>query len=742
LGRIAAMVVALAIGLVAVLAGAGRAATYEVAQCGSYVGADATWADTTGGAKFAPEASCAGPVAGAYLRTVTRGGGTVSGTRFGRWRWQAPPGTAITVVRGSWWHALHDGFQQRLGGDPGDGSFALAAESGLTELAPADFYYGFPSPQVAFEDRLLCAKPESKSCSVEDPSWSALRGLTLTLVDDHPPAAGIGGKLLEPGWHRGAEPFVFWSGDLGSGDRFQETLIDGARVSLTEYPCAIAPIEGEWRGLLMQPCPLGPSGAGGVDTTHYSDGVHVVESCSTDFAGNRGCSAAAAVAIDNNPPAHPRPVAIAGGEGWHRSNDFDLSWTDPDQGAASPIAGVYHRVTGANGYDSGVIYSAGGLTALANLTVPGPGAWNLHLWLADAAGNSSAATGIDVPLRFDDAPPSVAFAGGDESSAPDAIRAAVADPLAGPAGGTISYRKPDGAAWIDLPTKPAGEGPGRGTLVAPTPDLSAAGLYLFRVEALDGAGNVATSTLRADGTRMAIRRAPGPAGPGALGGARAKVRLFARLREGGDGGGVSGRNGSLTVPFGSAALVAGRLTGRGGAGLAGRTLRVVCRPSRGALTATARALVTTGKRGGFELPLAPGPSRRVDVYFAGGDGLAAARRAGLDLRVRSGVSLSADRTSLRTGETVALRGRVRAKGAPIPRRGKLVAIQYLEEATHRWRPVLVVRSDHGGRFHARYRFRYVSGAARIQLRATALAEERWPYAPGSSSPVTVDVDGH
>jgi len=55
--------------------------------------------------------------------------------------------------------------------------------------------------------------------------------------------------------------------------------------------------------------------------------------------------------------------------------------------------------------------------------------------------------------------------------------------------------------------------------------------------------------------------------------------------------------------------------------------------------------------------------------------------------------------------------------------------------------VLVTRSDHAGRFRARYRFRYVSGLATIRLRATALAEERWPYAPGSSRPVTVDVSG-
>ena len=85
-------------------------------------------------------------------------------------------------------------------------------------------------------------------------------------------------------------------------------------------------------------------------------------------------------------------------------------------------------------------------------------------------------------------------------------------------------------------------------------------------------------------------------------------------------------------------------------------------------------------------------------------------------------------------------GRVIPGQAPIPRRGKLVAIQYREAATGRWRPVLVTRTDHAGRFRAHYRFRYVSGRSEIRLRATALGEESWPYAPGSSRPLTVTVE--
>jgi hypothetical protein len=240
---------------------------------------------------------------------------------------------------------------------------------------------------------------------------------------------------------------------------------------------------------------------------------------------------------------------------------------------------------------------------------------------------------------------------------------------------------------------------------------------------------------------MAIRRTPPAVGPQRAvaprppRAPRVRTRLFARLRGG------HGRGDSLTVAFGATALLSGRLTRADGAGLGGRELRVVARPSRGALGGNAAQTVTTGERGGFQLRLEAGPSRRLAVAFAGDDGLEAARRAPLELRVRSGVSLTAAPLSLRTGAVVHLGGRVRDRGAPLPRRGKLVAIQYLETATGRWRPVLVTRTDHDGRFRARYRFRYVSGLASIRLRATVLAEERWPYAPGSSAPVTIQVRG-
>lgn len=741
-GRIVAMGVGLALALLLLAAKEAEAGKYSVAQCGWYVGADADWADTTGGAKFRPDAYCvppagADPFDGAHMKSFTRDGqATVSGTRFARWRWTAPAGTGITRVSGTWWHALHDGIEQRIGAGNQGGGFDVFAAAGATDVTPRDFVAGFSTPMPAIEDRLLCARAESRWCSLDPGSWSAVRALTITLEDGSAPAASIGGELTAGGWRRGVQPLQFWGGDVGAGVRFGETTLDGARVGLTEHPCAKASIGGEWRATQMLPCPTGVTGTQSIGTGGFSDGPHTLGHCATDFAGNVGCAAARTVLIDNSPPAHPRNLTLAGGDGWRRADDFDLAWANPDQGVASPVGGASWRIVGPAGFDTGVRFSPGrDLAALTNLTVPAPGAYTLLLWLRDEAGNEAPASALSVPLRLDDVAPGVAFAVDSGAGLPDTIRADVSDALSGPAAGAIYFRSVGAAQWTELPAKlqPGGSAD-TAQLVARLPELGP-GTYVFRADAADAAGNTASSTRRADGTEMAIRRTPPapvvkPAVP-----ARTKTRIFARLRQGRSFGS------DLTVPFGVDAALDGRLVRADGAGLSGRELRIVSRPSHGALVPTRVETATTGSRGGFRLDLGAGPSRRVTVSYAGDAGLEESRRPSLTLRVRGGIGFHAAPLRLRTGQAVRLGGRVRTLGAPVPRRGKLVAIQYFETATRRWRPVLVTRSDHDGRFHAHYRFRYVSGSASIRLRATALAEDGWPYAPGASRPVTVRVSG-
>jgi len=759
IARIVAMGIALALALLLLAAREATAGNYRVAQCGWNVGIDASWGDDTGGAKFVHEGVC--DFGAERLKSYTRGGPTISGGRFARWRWEAPADTGISRVWGIWWHALNDGMQQRFGAGNGGGGFDPTLTATSTDTTQRDFYTEFGIPAPAIEDRLLCARGSDKWCSTDPGSWSAIRSLTIDVFDGHAPVPGhAGAELAAGGWRRGAQRANYWDSDAGGGVRFSETLLDGNRVGLTEYPCAKAMIDGEWRATRMRPCPLGAADEITVQTTSFSDGPHALTRCATDFAGNSACLFPTTVLIDNNPPAHPRSLGLAGGSGWHRIDDFDLSWVNPGQGPASPIGGAYWRITGPSGYDTGVQYAAGHeISALADRKLPRNGIYTFRLWLRDEAGNADPGTAVGLPLRLDDEPPRVAFEPVSEPTAaelPATVGAEVRDAHSGPGGGTISYKRLNAERWTELATRledVAGAETKR--LVAHLPANLGPGTYVFRAVASDVAGNTAATTRHAGGAEMTLRKLPPPVAPSrpaagqgsgparvqvapappAAPGARAKTRLFAHLRW------RRRRGQRVTVPFGAGAMLSGRLLSAAGAGLAGRRLRVVSRLSRGALARRKVAVVRSGRHGGFRLPLPAGPSRRVTVVFRGGPGLSRARRPALALRVRGAATLSAAPRSLRTGRSVRLWGRVRARGAPLPRRGKLVAIQYYENEARLWRPVLVTRSDHSGRFHARYRFRYIEGAARIRLRAVALAEERWPYAPGASRPVLVRVRG-
>ena len=123
----------------------------------------------------------ADPFDGVHMKSFTKGGSTVSGTRYARWRWVAPAGTGITRVTGTWWHTLHDGMEQRIGVGNWSGGFDPFVSAGGTDVTPRNFAADFSMPQPALEDRLLCARAESKWCSIEPDSWSAVRALTITI---------------------------------------------------------------------------------------------------------------------------------------------------------------------------------------------------------------------------------------------------------------------------------------------------------------------------------------------------------------------------------------------------------------------------------------------------------------------------------------------------------------------------------------------------------------------------------
>ncbi len=82
-------------------------------------------------------------------------------------------------------------------------------------------------------------------------------------------------------------------------------------------------------------------------------------------------------------PAHPIGLAVEGGDGWRGTNDFSVTWQNPDQGSGSPIAAAYYKIGSAPETPTdGTRVSGVGLTQITGLRVPRDGDWTIYVWLA------------------------------------------------------------------------------------------------------------------------------------------------------------------------------------------------------------------------------------------------------------------------------------------------------------------------------------------------------------------------
>ncbi|MGA7396782.1 MAG: carboxypeptidase-like regulatory domain-containing protein [Solirubrobacterales bacterium] len=719
------LLLAMAAGFGILLVPDAGAVRYTVTQCGWHVGMDASWADTSAN-KFSRSSYCQAPAAAdpfenVHMTSETRGStSTVGGTRFARWRWQAPAGTGIVTIHGQRWQILRDGFQHRIGGVTGNG-FSPADTFQNTDLVKRDFAASFVPFASAVEARLLCAKPDDKVCSAESKSMAGVRGLTFTLDDSIKPSVSIGGGLTDDRWLRGPQPVNFSAGDFGSGLRFSQTLVDGAVRAQTEHPCSKEFIAGLWRGTRMQPCANNAAGTHMVQTSTLSDGPHQLRQCAIDFATGTGCTVDRLIRTDNTAPAAPRALTVAGGEGWQRTNGFRLDWAEPDQGVAAPIVSHGHRVSGP-AYDPGPVWAFGN-RVINDIQVPGAGEYRVSVWLVDQAGNMNPSVTADAMLRFDDVPP-VAYFVEPEPARPEQLRVSVSDAHSGPVGGTIAYRIQGGSDWQALPAEFGGDGNGRYLKARFPSDEVPPGIYEFEARVLDAAGNGTVTTRRGNGSSMSMR-AP----------TRVTSRLTARLRW--QGSSLL----ALKVPFAGQAELEGRLTSPGGDALAGQRILVTQAPTFGSKLPGRTVETATDGEGFYSVLLDRGTSRRVSVSYPGTERVSGAQAGPLDLKVKGRISLRAKPKRLRTGRKLRLRGRVDVRWARPPARGNVVAVQYFERSSRRWRPVLVTRTNRFGRFRDSYRFRYITGIARIKLRAVLLPSQYFPFEPAASKPVRVKVRG-
>jgi hypothetical protein len=357
------------------------------------------------------------------------------------------------------------------------------------------------------------------------------------------------------------------------------------------------------------------------------------------------------------------------------------------------------------------------------VTVGGEGTHLAAFYARDAAGNvADGEAGAPAPgrayVRIDETAPKVAFAVAQDPSEPERIEATVTDALSGPdpGRGTIAIR-PAGSSqpFETLPTATSAGG-----LVAHwDSERYPTGVYELRATGYDLAGNASVGDRRLSGQRMTLSN-PLKETTGIVSGF-----LASRARE-------------RTVPYGRGTAYGGQLTSASGTPLGDLPVSVTEVFAAGAGPSRRETVVRTHVDGSFLLHLPAGPSRRVEVSFAGDRLRTRSNGRAAELAVRSSVRLRSSAAMARVGGApIAFAGRIGRLGASIPAAGLSVELQFrLPGST--WTEFRTVRTDAAGRFRYSYGFSDDdSRGVRFQFRAFVPRQAGWPYEPAGSRPVLV-----
>jgi hypothetical protein len=192
------------------------------------------------------------------------------------------------------------------------------------------------------------------------------------------------------------------------------------------------------------------------------------------------------------------------------------------------------------------------------------------------------------------------------------------------------------------------------------------------------------------------------------------------------------RRTASVVGYGKTRAIAGRLTNEHGVGIAGASLDVAATTGRPGSRARVMGQVVTASDGAFTYTPRAGSSRRISVnYRAYTPDPSASAISEVMMQTRAGLSFSV------APKRVSSRGTIRFRGGP-GRGGTQVVIYALGGRRARI-PVATVRADSTGRFRYRYRFQNSSPGTTYRFRATMHSQRGYPYATGSSRPVTVRI---
>jgi hypothetical protein len=423
--------VAVILGSLVCLSSASAAATigsYEVSACNNApeaVNNSWTWTttDTSQPAHFAEHANCPYRIGGSGGTSDQEGGlsttdalglssGAQPGTSAG-WTFTSPSGTTITAITYERFigHQF-DGFNDWSPGLRADGTMVPgqtcldSVENGETcsvggppgEGGGPNVISGLSANQLALG--VVCQAPSEAECvtgATQHKVWAAIYGATVTVSDATPPTLSApSGALWGPGeaggFHKGIESVTTSAQDVGGGVQSIVLTADGQPAESYAASCNFT---------FVQPCPAATGGQTlTLPTPRLSDGTHALALVAVDAAGNRSTVASQQITVDNNPPAAPIGLAAAATKAG--GSTFTATWTDPS-GQVAPITTATYQVCPASGSGACGAATAAPATGPTEVTVPGPGTWNLAVWLSNAAGNGTPANAAHVTLTV---PPS------------------------------------------------------------------------------------------------------------------------------------------------------------------------------------------------------------------------------------------------------------------------------------------------------------------------------------------------
>jgi hypothetical protein len=350
----------------------------------------------------------------------------------------------------------------------------------------------------------------------------------------------------------------------------------------------------------------------------------------------------------------------------------------------------------------------------------------------DAAGNGSGIESAEV--KIDQTAPTGAFEHQNPSD-PRQLKVAVSDALSGVAGGDMEYRREGTDGFTRLPTSLAD-----GHLSGRLDDLGLSkGRYEFRAVVTDVAGNRAVIGTRADGSSMTLNLPVRAATKVQVGATSAKKRCVTikRKRKGEFRKRRKCRmvRGGTNVAYGMRLQSSGTLKRVDGTPVANATVTIAGQPRSGGRFVTL-GRTDTDPHGGFRFTVPAGPSQTLSYRYAGTD-TDLPSSAAIGTKVTAAARLEVDRRRVRNGQAVRFSGRL--LGRPVPKAGKLVALQ--AKVGRRWRTFATPRANAKGAFKHRYRFTATTGLRRYAFRAVVTREAAYPYERGSSKTVHVTVRG-